>query len=206
MEGCLAAFHSSSTFFGLVFQTSSFILPQINNILILSLKNLDLLHLQKLHSGSWGVARCSIMLKNLIPLVIGNVMGGKDFLTFSAVNVAIHFTDFPSTSIPNVIPNHNFPTSKFYCLLGEPWVQMGTRGSLTVFAALGMELSWWFIWKIYFLPFFSCPAFLQTVGFRPLLQQNVWPGLYNLYKQIPAYECRILGNRTIFWYRKHSGL
>ena len=65
-----------------------------------SLKDFDLLPPEKLHSGAGGMARSSILLKN---------------------------QDLPGTSVLDVTPNHNLSTSKFDCLLGEPWVQMGRR-------------------------------------------------------------------------------
>ena len=78
-----------------------------------SLKDLDLLPPERLHSGTWGVARSSILLKNLTPLVIGNVLGGKNLLIFGTINVTIHLTDLPDTSVLDVTPNHNLSTSKF---------------------------------------------------------------------------------------------
>ena len=71
------------------------------------------------------MARSSILLKNLTPLVVGNVLGGKNLLIFGTINVTIHLTDLPGTSVLDVTPNHNLSTSKFDCLLGEPWVQTG---------------------------------------------------------------------------------
>ena len=112
-----------------------------------SLKDLDLLPPEKLHSGTWGMARSSILLKNLTPLVVGNVLGGKNQL-FGTINVTIHLTDLPGTSLLDVTPNHNLSTSKFDCLLGEPWVHTGPWGSSTILAVLGMDLNWQFIWKI----------------------------------------------------------
>ena len=153
-------------------QSSSFILwlgppsflfhssPDIlNNIHIWKLcwPSLDLLPPEKLHSGTWGMARSFIVLKNLTPLVVGNVLGGNNLLIFVTINVTIHLTDLPGTSLLDVTPNHNLPTSKFDYLLGQPWVQTGPWGSSTILAALGMELNWRFIWKIYFLPLFCCP-------------------------------------------------
>ena len=88
----------------------------------------------------------STLLKNLTPLVVGNVLGGKNLLIFD--NVTIHLTDLPGTSVLDVSPNHNLSTSKFACLLGEPLVQTGPWGSSTILAALGMELNWRVIWKI----------------------------------------------------------
>ena len=121
-----------------------------------SLKDLELLPPEKLHSGTWGMARSSILLKNLTPLVVGNVLGGKNLLIFGTINVTIHLTDLPGTSVLDLTPNNNLSTSKFDCLLGEPWVQTGPWGSSTILAALGMELNWWFIRKINFF----CPTFL----------------------------------------------
>ena len=115
-----------------------------------SLKDLDLLPPEKLHSGTWGMARSSILLKHLTPLVVGNVLGGKNLLIFGTINVTIHLPDLPGTSVLDVTPNHNLSTSKFDCLLGEPWVQKGLWGSSTILAALVVELNWRFIWKIQF--------------------------------------------------------
>ena len=69
-----------------------------------SLKNLDLLPPGKLHSGTWGMERSSILLKNLTPLVVRNVLGGKNLLIFGSINVTIHLTDLPGTSILDVTP------------------------------------------------------------------------------------------------------
>ena len=115
-----------------------------------SLKDLDLLPHEKLHSGTWGMARSSMLLKNLTSLVVGNVLGGKNLLILGTINVTIHLTDLPGTSVLDVTPNHNLSTSKCDCLLGEPWVQMGPWGSSTILAALGIELNWQ-IKKSYFL-------------------------------------------------------
>ena len=51
------------------------------------------------------------MLKNLTPLVVGNVLGGKNLLIFGTIN------DLPGTSVLDVTRNHNLSTSKFDCLL-----------------------------------------------------------------------------------------
>ena len=91
----------------------------------LSLKDLDLLHPEKLHSGTLGMARSSILLKNLTALVVGNVLGGKNLLLFGTINVTIHLTDLPGTSELDVTPNHNLYTSKFDFLLAEPCVPTG---------------------------------------------------------------------------------
>ena len=69
------------------------------------------------------MARSSILLKNLTPLLVGNILGGKNVLIFGTINVTIHLIDLPGISILDVTPNHNLSTSKR--LLGEPWVQMG---------------------------------------------------------------------------------
>ena len=45
------------------------------------------------------MARSSILLKNLTPLVVGNVLGGKNLLIFGIINVTIHLTDLPGTSV-----------------------------------------------------------------------------------------------------------
>ena len=50
----------------------------------------------------------------------GNVLRGKNLLIFGTINVTIHLTDLPGTSVLDVTPNHNLSTSKFDCLLGEP--------------------------------------------------------------------------------------
>ena len=72
------------------------------------------------------MAKSSILLKNLTPLVVGNVLGGKNLLIFGTIHVTIyHHVDLPGTSILDVTLNHNLSTSKCYCLLGEPWVQTG---------------------------------------------------------------------------------
>ena len=71
------------------------------------------------------MARNSILLKNLTPVVVGNVLGGKNLLIFGTINVTIHLTDLPGTSVLDVTPNNNLSTSKFDCLLGELWVQTG---------------------------------------------------------------------------------
>ena len=71
------------------------------------------------------MARSSILLKNLTHLVVENVLGGKRLLIFGTINVTIHLTDLPGTSVLDVTPNHNLSTSKFDCLLGELWVQTG---------------------------------------------------------------------------------
>ena len=73
------------------------------------------------------MARSSILLKNQTPLVVGNVLGGNNLLIFGTINVTIHLTNLPGTSILDVTPNHNLSTSKFDCPLGEPWVQTGLR-------------------------------------------------------------------------------
>ena len=65
------------------------------------------------------MTRTSILLKNLTPLVVGNVLGGKNLLIFGTINVTIHLTDLLGSSVLDVTPNHNLSTSKFYCLLGE---------------------------------------------------------------------------------------
>ena len=106
-----------------------------------SLNDLDLLPPEKLHSGTWGMARSSILLKNLTPLVVVNVLRGRNLLIFGIINVTIHLTDLPGTSLLDATPNHNLSTSS---LLGEPWVQTGPWGSSTILAALGMELNWRF--------------------------------------------------------------
>ena len=51
------------------------------------------------------MARSSILLKNLTPLIVGNVRGGKNVLIFGTINVTIHLTDPPGTSILDVTPN-----------------------------------------------------------------------------------------------------
>ena len=61
----------------------------------LSLKDLDLLPPEKLHSGTWGMARSSILLKNLTPLVVGNVLGGKNLLIFGTINVNLQISLAP---------------------------------------------------------------------------------------------------------------
>ena len=71
------------------------------------------------------MARSSILLKNLTPLVVGNVLAGKNLLIFCTINVTIHLTDLPGTSVLDVILNHSLSTNKFDCVLGEPWVQTG---------------------------------------------------------------------------------
>ena len=45
------------------------------------------------------MARSSILLKNLTPLVVGNVLGGKNLLIFGTINVTIHLTDLPGSSV-----------------------------------------------------------------------------------------------------------
>ena len=75
------------------------------------------------------MARSSILLKNLTPLVVGNVLGGKNLLIFGPINATIHLTDLPGTSVLDVTPN------QFDCLLGVLWVQT------TILAVLGMELN-----------------------------------------------------------------
>ena len=124
-----------------------------------SLKDLDLPLPEKLHSGTWSMARSSILLKNLTLLVVGNVLGVKNLLIFGTINVTIQLSDLPGTSVLDVTPNHNLSTSKSDCLLGEPWVQTGPWVSSTILAELGMELNWRFFWKIYLLPLFCCPTF-----------------------------------------------
>ena len=127
MEGHLAGIPK---LLGLVLQASSFILSQmcsrihIWRLCWLSLKDLDLLPPSKLHSGTWGMARSSILLKNLTPLVVGNVLGGKTLLIFGTINVTIHLTDLPGTSVLDVTPNHNLSTSKFDFVF---WVNCGSR-------------------------------------------------------------------------------
>ena len=69
------------------------------------------------------MARSSILLKNLTPLVVGNVLGGTNLLIFGTINVTVHLTDLPGTSVLDVTPNQNLSTTKF--LLGELWVQTG---------------------------------------------------------------------------------
>ena len=118
----------------------------LNNIYIWrlcwpSLKDLDLLPSEKLHNGTWGMARSAMLLKNLTPLVVGNVLGGKNLLIFGTINVTIHLTDLPGTPVLDVTSNHNLSTCKFDCLLGELWVQTGPWGSSTILAVLGMELN-----------------------------------------------------------------
>ena len=174
-KATLQASQISSKFFGLVLQASSFILPQICLIIFISgdcaghpwrtliafpLRN------EKLHRGTWGMTRSSILLKNLTPLVVGNVQEGSDLggKIFGTTNVTIHLTDLFGTSVLDVTPNHNLSTSKFDCLLSEPWVQMGPRGSSTILAAHRMELNWRFIWKKTSSPLFCCPTFHQAVG------------------------------------------
>ena len=63
------------------------------------------------------------MLKNLTSLVVGNVLGGRNLLIFGTINVTIHLTDLPGTSVLDVTPNHNLSTSKF----GVFWVNRGSR-------------------------------------------------------------------------------
>ena len=75
-----------------------------------SLKDLDFFPPEKLHSGTWGMAKSSIVLKNLTPLVVGNVLGGKNLLIFGTINVTIHLTDLPGTSVLDVTPNQNLST------------------------------------------------------------------------------------------------
>ena len=67
------------------------------------------------------MARSSILLKNLTALVVGNLLGGNNLLIFGTINITIHLTDLPGTSLLAVTPNHNLST----CFLGEPWVQTG---------------------------------------------------------------------------------
>ena len=71
-----------------------------------SLKDLDLLPPEKLHSGNLRYGK-ELLLKNLTPLVVGNVLGGKNLLIFRTINVTIHLTDLPYTSVLDVTPNHN---------------------------------------------------------------------------------------------------
>ena len=101
------------------------VLPQICSIIFISwrlcwpsLKDLDLLPPEKLHSGTWGMARSSILLKNLTPLVVGNVLRGKNLLILGTINVTIHLTDLPGTSVMDVTPKHNLSTF---------WVNRGSR-------------------------------------------------------------------------------
>ena len=57
--------------------------------------------------------------------ILGSDLGGKNLLIFGTTNVTIHLTDLPGTSVLDLNPNYNLSTSKFDCLLGEPWVQTG---------------------------------------------------------------------------------
>ena len=141
-KATLQASQSYSNFFGFLLHSSPDMLKNIHiwRLCWPSLKDLDLLPPEKLHSGIWGMARSSILLKNLTPLVVGNVLGGKNLLIFGTINVTIHLTGLPGTSIlhETII----FPPP----LLGEPWVQTGPWGSSTILA----ELTWRLIWKIKF--------------------------------------------------------
>ena len=85
------------------------------------------------------MARSSILLKNLTPLV-GNVLGGKNLLIFGTINVTIHLTDLPGTSVLDVTPNYNLSTSKFDCLLHKPWCLNG-RESLKMSATSAGDLN-----------------------------------------------------------------
>ena len=84
------------------------------------------------------MAKSSILLKNLIPLVVGNILGGKNLLIFCTIIVTIHLTDLPGTSVSDVTPNHNLSTSKFDCLLGDPW---SSNGSIMDVASLLVALA-----------------------------------------------------------------
>ena len=126
-KATLQASQSSSKFFGLVLQASSFILPQICSIILISG---DCAGRWNLRYDPWGMT----------PLVVGNVLGGKNLLIFGTINVTIHLTDLPGTSVLDVTPNHNLSTFKFDCVLGELWIQTGPWGSSTILAVL--ELNW----------------------------------------------------------------
>ena len=60
-------------------------------------------------------------MKNLTPLVVGNVLGGKNLLIFDTIIVTIHLTDLLGNSVLDVTPNHNLSPSKFF------WVNSASR-------------------------------------------------------------------------------
>ena len=86
---------------------------------------------------TWSMARSSILLKNLTPLVVGNAPGGPTtrWVRFWGQIWEARYLALPmlpstlqiSLAPPywNVTSNHNLSTSKFDCLLGEPLVQTG---------------------------------------------------------------------------------
>ena len=123
-----------------------------------SLKDLDLLPPEKLHSETWGMARSSILLKNLNPLVVGNVPGGKNLLIFGTINVTIHLTDLPGTSILDVTPNRNLCTSQI-----SGWT-IGPEGPSMVVDNIGG--AWDGAQLTIHLKnlIFCCPTFCQAVG------------------------------------------
>ena len=114
-----------------------------------------------LHSGTWGMARSSILLKNLTRLEVGNVLGDKNLLIFGTINVTIHLTDLPGTSVFDVTPNHNLSTSKFDCLLGET---VGPDGPLRVVDNIGGAWDGAQLMIHLKNPIFCCPTLCQTVG------------------------------------------
>ena len=113
---------SQSSFQVLQLGPPSFLLhsspDMLNNINIWRLCWPSLKDLEKRHSGTWGMARSSILLKNLTPLVVQNVLGGKNLLIFATINVTIHLTNLLGTFVLDVTPNHNLSTSKFWWTVG----------------------------------------------------------------------------------------
>ena len=99
------------------------------------------------------MARSSILLKNLTPLVVGNVLG-KIF------GATIHLTNLPGTSVLAVTSNHNLSTSKFDGLLGEPWV-VDKNIFVCYFSAVQPSVRLWAL--AYATQFLSCLLF--SAGF-----------------------------------------
>ena len=70
--------------------------------------------------------RSAVLLKNLPSLVTWNVMGSTDLL---------------HTHILDLTPNHDFCSTKLYCILSDSCVHAGSNRSPAVFVALGMQFN-----------------------------------------------------------------
>ena len=123
-------------FFGLVLQASSFILPQICSIIFISgdcaghpLKYLFFLKYlfppEKLHRGMVWYGKELHPVEKSEPSCSWERTGMQESVDIWHYQCYHPPSDLPGTSVLDVTPNHNLSTSKFDCLLGEPWVQVG---------------------------------------------------------------------------------
>lgn len=126
-------------FFGFIFQSSSFFLPEwLSSVHVWwlgwpILEHLGLLHIEELWCGGWSMRSSTFLLKNLPPHVVWNVMGSKNFLILQAVDVSIHSADLSHATILDVTPNHDFSSTRLDRVLGESSVHAGSNRSSAVF-------------------------------------------------------------------------